>query len=375
MRLLPIVDTTSERALSARVMAELLEGEASAEPGATCDNCAMVAAPQHIGSASFFESSVKCCTYYPRLANFQVGEILRDESTPERAKAHIRARIAAQVGVRPLGIDPLPSQSILYTSLKSGGFGRATSLRCPFYDTQRTDKNCQIWRSRNAICSTWYCKHERGAVGQRMWLGSRDLLKEIERTIALYCAMALGHVGRALAELDSWRVSEEELVAELTSPTVQMHEELQGDSLEISEDYFLACARQAEFLSTADVRSLGGVRLDARARSVRAMLLPADFSLDPRYTLVAMPLTTTPHRDDEVMIGTYSNYDPLIIPRPLVDALVCFDGRPVPTVLDEIGDRLALAIEPALIEKLVDFGVLKRVRLSGNGVSIQRRST
>ena len=47
-------------------------------------------------------------------------------------------------------------------------------------------------QTRNAVCSTWFCKHERGAVGQRFWHAVRDLLIAVEERVALRCLIEGG---------------------------------------------------------------------------------------------------------------------------------------------------------------------------------------
>ena len=55
---------------------------------------------------------------------------------------------------------------------------------------------------------------------------------------------------------------------------------------------------------------------------------------------------------------TYSQYDPLELPRLLVDVLPYFDGRPTVEALRRIRAGRRVNVQPGLVRRLVDFGVL-----------------
>jgi hypothetical protein len=57
-------------------------------------------------------------------------------------------------------------------------------------------------------------------------------------------------------------------------------------------------------------------------------------------------------------VVTYSPYDPLDLPRRLVDVLGYFDGQPTSEVLPRIRRERGLDVQPDLVRRLVDFGVL-----------------
>jgi hypothetical protein len=65
-----------------------------------------------------------------------------------------------------------------------------------------------------------------------------------------------------------------------------------------------------------------------------------------------------PTARDHDLVATYSPYDPLELPRRLFDALGYFDGRPTQDALRRIRDECCLRLQPALVRRLVDFGVL-----------------
>ncbi|HLN49881.1 MAG TPA: hypothetical protein VK251_10275, partial [Steroidobacteraceae bacterium] len=112
----------------------------------TCDDCAMCAhaGDAHGPSRQFFSATVKCCSYVPELANFLVGRILSDtDAAAQAGRSTVNDRIAAGLGVTPLGLQ----QSAVYSQLYRGSdaaFGRSQALRCPHF--LEDGGRCGIWR-------------------------------------------------------------------------------------------------------------------------------------------------------------------------------------------------------------------------------------
>jgi|CXWL01.1.fsa_nt_gi hypothetical protein len=61
----------------------------------------------------------------------------------------------------------------------------------------------------------------------------------------------------------------------------------------------------------------------------------------------------------EVSLGTYSTYNPLVVPKEMVYLLQSFDGRPIADVRAEIQEQHGMNFDQGLVERLLDFGVLK----------------
>ena len=61
---------------------------------------------------------------------------------------------------------------------------------------------------------------------------------------------------------------------------------------------------------------------------------------------------------ENVLLKSYSEYDPIDVPLALLDVLGYFDGRPTEVILDSILAERGVSLEPALIRKMVDFGLL-----------------
>ncbi len=61
------------------------------------------------------------------------------------------------------------------------------------------------------------------------------------------------------------------------------------------------------------------------------------------------------------MVVTYSPYDPIGVPSLLVTVLHVFDGRPTAVILDGLRQERGLALDGALLQELLDWGLLQDV--------------
>ena len=68
------------------------------------------------------------------------------------------------------------------------------------------------------------------------------------------------------------------------------------------------------------------------------------------------------HAPGNVVIGTYSGYDPLEVPEILLRCLPYFDGRPTGDALDAIEAAHGVRLERGLVRRLYEFGVLAEGR-------------
>ena len=63
-------------------------------------------------------------------------------------------------------------------------------------------------------------------------------------------------------------------------------------------------------------------------------------------------------RKGTTRISTYSDYNPLDVPSVVMELLSYFDGRPTADALSAIADERGFRLEPDLIRKMIDFGLL-----------------
>src|SRR5206468_664396 len=142
-------------------------------------------------------------------------------------------------------------------------FGRSPSLRCPYF---LVDGGCGIWRHRNAVCMSWFCKHVRGAVAHDFWRRLEHLLTSAEEELARWCAMELDIGDEALAALMGPRNASEERLAksgDIDGAVDEAHYAAQwGSWLGREREYYRSCAEIVDGLAWSDVVRVGGARVE-----------------------------------------------------------------------------------------------------------------
>jgi len=300
----------------------------------------------------------------PALPNFLVGRILGDDDPALAAgRASVERRIDARVGVTPLGLDRPPVHALLYRLGAEGAFGRSRALRCPHY-LPEAGGACGIWRHRNGVCSTWFCKYGRGATGLGFWQALDQLLAIVERELARWCLVRLDLDPAVLGRLlprgsDRGPGDRDALDAAAIDGRADdaAYRALWADWRGRERDLYRESARLVAGLGWSDVLRLGGASVETHARIVVAGYARVRSQALPRRLVVGR-LETVGTGRDHVRVVTYSPYDPLDLPRLLVDALPYFDGRPTGEALRRIRSRQGVDLQPALVRRLVDFGVL-----------------
>jgi Fe-S-cluster containining protein len=355
-------------ALYARWLDEIFGGPAPSERRATCHDCAMCkradAGSQTFTEALFFRPDAKCCTYVPALPNFLVGRILADESPiAERGRASVAQRIAEGVGGTPIGLAMPPEYSLLYTNAEDA-FGRSHELLCPHF--VREDGSCAIWRHRNSVCSTWYCKFERGALGKQFWDATKNLLAAIEIELARWCVLQLNPGNDAIARLvrtKSW----EDLSA--PAPTeaslagrreTSAYSRLWGRWSGSEITFYKQCAEIVGELDWQGVLRISGPSTRAFAEVAAKAYDLAHATASPQAVrLNSFQIISV--KADLARLVTYSALDPIDVPAALLSVLHYFEGRPLEAALTAIRTERNIEIEVALVQRLTDFGLFSAV--------------
>jgi hypothetical protein len=331
------------------------------ETNATCGDCAMVVPPDARGNGETgFDPGVKCCTYQPDLWNFLVGGVLLDDGPESRlGLATVEARIDAGVAVTPLGLGKSRVFQLLYRH-GTEAFGQSRSLLCPhFVDVD--GGLCGVWKHRESTCATWFCKFVRGAIGKEFWGQLQQVLRVVERAVSCWCLLELGLDEESLARL--YRPHRSDRPPEMSGsdfdgePNLAELRGIWGAWRGRERDFYRECARIAASLAWTDVARLGGAELDVHTRLTRRAYARL-MSTEVPDRLEAALIQITP-RGDRARLTTYSGIDALDVPAALARSLPYFDGRPTAIVLEEIGNRERLRIDPSLVRKLADFGVLR----------------
>jgi hypothetical protein len=349
--------------LYARWLDQLLDGPIPAEANATCHDCAMLLTESERSAPlaeSEYNPDTKCCTYLPELWNFLVGGVLLDSHPDaESGRATVEARIDRGVAVTPLGLGKSRTFKVMYQTGGTNTFGQSRQLRCPHY-LHEAGGLCGVWRNRESTCATWFCKYVRGAVGQTFWSHLHQLLRTAERMLAGWTLVQLGLDVSSLAQL--YEPRREEQLSKLTRwdvderPDPRVTRAVWGKWLGRERELYRECFRVVRGLTWTDVLRLGGAELDLYARLVRdahARLLSKAVPDRPAVTLVQI----TP-RGDRARLATYSGIDPLDVPAIVTEILPYFDGRPTADAIDAIRKAKQVSVDPSLVRKLADFGIL-----------------
>jgi len=312
------------------------------------------------GDETHFHPVLKCCTFVPRLPNFLVGAVLRDQKGPEGTK-RVEARIARRLGVSPLGIAPSKREARDGSEMSEESFGRTKSHVCPYL--QHDDGRCSIWRHRNSVCTTWFCKHEHGAASLRFWDAAKAALLVIEQSLADHCVLVLDDARSfCLSTLESARVVEVRGPLALEEAEASAaYRRLWGSWNGREAEFFIRSADVVSRMSPDEVLGLGGARLALALERVRRAHDDLVKPKRPRALTNDPNLTLQLSGHDAVSLITYRSFDPIEAPKAILDVLPFFDGRPVPTVLRDVRRRTGLQVDATTLRQLIDFGVLREL--------------
>jgi hypothetical protein len=347
--------------LYARWVEGLLGTTIPDEHKATCSDCAMC--KDTIPVALQFRPDTKCCTYHPHIVNFQVGLILSDAS-PEAAHGReaIAKKLNDRLGATPLGISRSPAYALAFGNAMDD-FGRDPSLLCPYFITD--GGRCAIWRYRNSVCSTFFCKTVRGAAGSVFWITVKELLRAIETQLSIWCLSELSGFKLELlldAKGEPRKLSQAELRGYVDPASGQLStylaRQLWGDWYGQENNFYRACAARVADLDWQEVKSKASVRfgiLETRVREAfnRAhsdtpppILCKTSFEIDPLEDgLVQLRSPTVP-------------YEPLSLRESMAAALVEFDGRPTREVMQSIATGRGVEIDSSLLKTIFERGIV-----------------
>jgi len=358
--------------LYAKWMEDALGTELPAEPRATCHDCVMckgAAQPAALAREIRFSPISKCCTYVPLVPNYLVGQIIKDHSDEAQfGRTQLLERLKNRVGATPVGmVVDAHSARIFDRLVEKDQFGRDDSFRCPYYNPD--GGLCGIWRHRNSVCSTWFCKHERGAIGRRFWLSVSRLLQHVERELATYCVFKLGVDQSAVNELfyaDGQQRSLKDMHTYLEDDKGRMDNAvarlLWGQWYDKEETFYGACADLVGDLPWSSVLHIVGTQTSVLTHHARQAFEPLR-TRRVEDVLCMSTFTIEPASADDVFIeNEYTKFDPLRLSRAVLDALPAFDGRPVLEVMQELGRDKGVVIEPSLLHTLIDHQALVPLR-------------
>ncbi len=317
--------------------------------------------PERVLLPVAFDPDARCCTFQPHVWNFLAGAALLDRSAAGAvARASVLARLDSAGGT-PLGL-PRSRRHAALSELGGSAFGRARSLTCPHYVVDGS--LCGIWQHRESTCATWFCKHEHGAVAKRFWDRLHALLRIAEESVARHAVLELDLGPEALAALQPLPNEESTgLTAMELDETRDLEHERRvwGRWAGREAAFYEEAARLAARLGWAEVVQLGGSELALASTLLRAAHAELLGEAPPAH-LRLNQYSVAPGADDgTVRLGAYSGLDPLEVPLRLLGCLHYFDGRPTAEAVAAIEEAQGLTLEPALVRRLYEFGVLDAV--------------
>lgn len=182
----PIKDYLPE--LYFQFLPEIFSKEIPAEIFTDCQNCHMLCnSRSDLGSEASrpFAPDTKCCTFIPQFSNYLAGAVFADnDPSLDEGRKKLRETIKSRKGIFPHGIYPTKKYSILYELGKAEGFGKSLTLKCPYFLEGKF--NCGLWKYREAVCATWFCKHLAQQSGHLFWNSVTKCLKYIEECLIAY---------------------------------------------------------------------------------------------------------------------------------------------------------------------------------------------
>ena len=317
----------------------------------------MLPSAESVPGQAFFHPATKCCAFQPGLPNFLAGAILSDPgSDMAEGRAELEQRISRRVAITPGAVGPGAVFGLLYRNTPNV-FGRAPGLRCPYLTAEG---GCGVWRHRPGVCATWYCKHNRGAVGFRFWSLAAKLLAEVEQQLALRCIAELKAGSAELME-SSAQSDVSELGGEIDW---EQYQRLWGSWAGREIDFYRACHRLVNPLPWDQVEQTCGQRVRILVGLVRdAYAHLGSETIPERLRLGRVRLRGV--RGGSYDVTTYSPFDPLLMPESLARCLRYFDGRPTEEALEAILREQGIHIQTSLLRRMVDFQILEPCEEAG----------
>lgn len=331
------------------------------EQRATCSACPMVTPDPAVTSRALpvFSPVVKCCTYLPSLPNYLVGSILDDAAVDPRGRESVVSRIARRTAVTPLGLGQTGTFRLTYEASQEEVFGRADSLRCPHY---LDGGACGIWKHRNSICSTWFCKHVRGDVSRQFWTAFKELLGCLEAELSVWAAAQAGISDAVISSLLESRPApfRAVLIEELTGIRAGVVEaELWGPWRGREAEYFIETSRLVAQQSWGDVLKLCGSR--ARVLTRHALKCYAALIMPRLPSAIEVEPVEGKLLDNGLLsFSTFSRYDPIVLTAEQWAALRSLAGTSLPQAMAALAaDPEGTPVSAAMLQAALDWRLLR----------------
>jgi hypothetical protein len=338
------------------LLSDFFDRPAVSETRATCDDCAMCdKGTGELVAMSYFRPDLKCCTFHPHLPNYLVGALLADRSDElAEGRERIRKKIATRIGVTPFYVAAPRKFNVLYEAGRNGGFfGRSDALLCPYFDRESGGR-CTVWRYREAVCTTFFCKYERGVKGLGFWSALKDYLLVTEFLLARDAATKVD------PKVEEPKLDRNQLTIEdLEDRPPDDYAKIWGKWVGREAEFYVECQKRVRALRRRDFRAIVDElpdvkkRLDAVKQNYEALTsneLPARLVRNSQMREV--------FAKDQVAVTPYNRMDSFALDKDLYDVLGTLRAE---ESLDENLARLAkdgIELTPELLVALYVQGVL-----------------
>ncbi|HEY8078297.1 MAG TPA: hypothetical protein VIF62_29415, partial [Labilithrix sp.] len=325
----------------------------------TCDNCAMCDKGQeaHV-PMEYFKPDLKCCTYDPLLPNYLVGAIFKDpDPSLDEGRKRLRERIATRMGVTPHRVSP-PRKKTLHAISAQGAnfFGRSYAIVCPYLEREKG--LCTIWRHREAVCSTYYCKYTHGAVGYEHWRALKEFLGYVEYLLSQWAAK----------EVDPDTIEPQIKRGELTledledrPPEDETYAKWWGDKwVGREEEFYVKTYELVSQLSKIEFNRIVFARKES-TQWLEAAIKKYDEASSPILPERLVRNKKIRERDagEKLVISTYNRFDSFVIERDLFDVLGMLDPElSVEENLKKLDEEYGIELHPDLLRELYRQSVL-----------------
>jgi hypothetical protein len=341
-------------------MDELLPTPLQFETRADCASCPMASEPLRPGLEVAFDAHARCCTFIPNLPNFLVGRI--HSGAPDDGRESLRERVRDEALVTPLGVELSRRQYDAYDELcDADQFGRGTGFVCPHLGD---DGGCVIWRNRNSVCSTWFCRHVKGKLGATFWHRQRDLLIATELELARWCVAQL-ELGAVATGLLLGSRPERGHTALTSGECGAEGAPLWGPVEDRKEEYFLRCAELVEALDWTEIERIcaeQGRPLDvpiadllSAQRRMHSEDLPEHIKVC-RFKAMRGPDGTAVHGSSRYDTVELTNEIPFHV---LMVMPVLAETYPVASFVAQLQARTGVALRDEQIRWLLHVGILR----------------
>jgi hypothetical protein len=344
-----------------RLFPELFDRPEVVETRATCDTCAMCDQGQIAPVAmDYFRPDAKCCTWHPSLPNYLVGAILADTGEElAEGRRRLRAKIAARVGVTPQFIAPPRKYTALYAAARGAGFfGRSKVMLCPYFDEENNGR-CTVWRYRESVCSTYFCKYTAGKPGFQFWDTLKGYLSLVEHALARYGAMTVDSTVTE-PKVERYALTAEDI--EDLPPSDADYARFWGNGKWVGreEEFYIACYERVQKLDKGDFEKHVDDTPDGRGLLAKLEAKYDDIA-NAKLPDVLIRTTNMKKREagENVVVTSYNPYDAFSLEKELFDVLGMLRAdQTLEENLARLDKEHDVQLAPELIHYLYVHGVL-----------------